>query len=58
MTEWEDTIVTIAVTARFGRARECLACGGEHAVSSTGEGMDPELHKECPFELLVGEDGS
>lgn len=47
MTEWENTIVTIIETSRFGRIRECENCGAEEAETVAGHGIFPELLVEC-----------
>ena len=47
MTEWEDTIVTIGCTPRFGSLRKCKNCEGEHAKTVAGEYMTPKLSREC-----------
>ena len=47
MTEWENTIVTILSTPRFGRFRKCRKCGGEQAETAAGEGVWSELKVRC-----------
>ena len=47
MTEWENTIVQISSTPRFGRIRECIYCGAEQAETVAGKAMHDELKYPC-----------
>ena len=47
MTDWENTIITISCTPRFGRIRECRQCGGEHAETVAGKAIHDGLRYEC-----------
>lgn len=47
MTQWENTIVTIIDTSRFGQFRKCKKCGAEEAVTVCGHGTHEELFKKC-----------
>lgn len=47
MSEWEETIVTLTSTSRFGSIRRCLDCEGEHAKTVCGEVCDESLKNRC-----------
>jgi hypothetical protein len=47
MSEWENTIVTLVETARFGSIRKCINCGAEHARTVAGQAAHEELSKPC-----------
>lgn len=47
MTEWENTIVTLISTPRFGSIRRCLNCEGEHAKTVCGEDCHDSLLHKC-----------
>ena len=47
MTEWENTIVTISSTSRFGDIRECKKCTAEEARTVCGHAAHNELSKPC-----------
>lgn len=49
MTQWEDTIVQISNTPRFGDLRTCKQCDGEHARTAAGEAMHDVLALPCPY---------
>lgn len=49
MTEWENTIVTLISTPRFGSIRRCLNCEGEHAKTVCGEDCHDSLLHKCEF---------
>jgi hypothetical protein len=47
MTKWEGSIITLINTPRFGEIRECKKCGGEQAITVSGDGTHPELRVQC-----------
>lgn len=47
MTEWEETIVTLNSTSRFGQLRKCKKCEAEQAKTVAGEGTHDELYEPC-----------
>lgn len=47
MTDWEDTIVCISSTPRFGRLRKCVNCEAEQAQTVAGVGTHDELRRPC-----------
>lgn len=49
MTDWENSIVTVSSTSRFGSIRECKNCGGEHVKTVAGESLSEELIKPCYY---------
>lgn len=48
MGEWENTIVQLASTPRFGSIRRCLNCEAEQAEAVAGRAAHRELTKACP----------
>ena len=47
MTEWENSVVTLIATSRFGSIRECKKCGAEQAETVCGKGTHKELNEPC-----------
>lgn len=47
MSDWENTIITIIDTPRFGRIRKCLLCGAEQAETAAGSALHNELILPC-----------
>lgn len=47
MSEWDNTIVTLVETPRFGRIRHCLNCGAEQAETAAGRSAHKELANSC-----------
>jgi chaperonin GroES len=47
MDEWEDTIVQILDTPRFGSIRSCKNCGYEQARTVAGAAMEDGLARPC-----------
>lgn len=47
MSKWENTIITITSTPRFGKIRVCKKCGAEQAETVCGVEIQDELQKPC-----------
>jgi hypothetical protein len=47
MTEWEETIVTLISTPRFGQIRRCENCDAEQAKTVCGEDYHDSLLHKC-----------